>query len=106
VVLSLATGVAETAAENPARGMERFSKMAMGFPMLATAVWLFTLAAPNFGENGDLWLGMFFGVARAGGVGLWGQFCCNVGPNEEGAGHGRQCCAVRDCVCLGFGRGT
>jgi len=56
----------------PGAWMERF-KMAMGFPMLATAVWLFTLAAPNFGENGDLWLGMFL-VLLGLVVWVWGQF--------------------------------
>jgi len=56
----------------PGAWMERF-KMAMGFPMLATAVWLFTLAAPNFGENGDLWLGMFL-VLMGLVAWVWGQF--------------------------------
>jgi thiol:disulfide interchange protein len=56
----------------PGAWMERF-KVAMGFPMLATAVWLFTLAAPNFGDSGELWLGMFLVL-----IGMiawvWGQF--------------------------------
>ena len=45
----------------------------MGFPMLATAVWLFTLAAPNYGANGDLWLGLFL-VLVALAAWIWGQF--------------------------------
>jgi thiol:disulfide interchange protein len=56
----------------PGGWMEKF-KIAMGFPMLATAVWLFTLAAPNFGEDGDFWVGIFLVL-----IGLvawiWGQF--------------------------------
>lgn len=42
----------------PGAWMEKF-KMAMGFPMLATAVWLFTLTVAHFGEDGILWMGIF-----------------------------------------------
>jgi thiol:disulfide interchange protein len=56
----------------PGAWMERF-KVAMGFPMLATAVWLFTLAAPNFGDSGDFWLGLFL-VLIAMIAWVWGQF--------------------------------
>lgn len=42
----------------PGAWMEKF-KMAMGFPMLATAVWLLTLTIPHFGEDGILWMGLF-----------------------------------------------
>jgi len=56
----------------PGVWMEKF-KMIMGFPMLATVIWLFTLATPAFGDNGDLFLGLFLVI-----VGLiafiWGQF--------------------------------
>jgi len=41
----------------PGAWMEKF-KIAMGFPMLLTAVWLFNLAADNYGK-GVLWLGIF-----------------------------------------------
>jgi thiol:disulfide interchange protein DsbD len=37
--------------------MEKF-KIAMGFPMLATAIWLFSLAANHFGKSGPLYLGL------------------------------------------------
>ena len=40
----------------PGAWMERF-KIAMGFPMLATALWLFTLAAEHYGDV--FWLGVF-----------------------------------------------
>ena len=42
----------------PGRWMERF-KVAMGFPMLATAIWLFDLTAPAYGQAGVLWIGLF-----------------------------------------------
>jgi thiol:disulfide interchange protein len=41
----------------PGAWMEKF-KIAMGFPMLATAVWLFNLAYDDYGKN-VLWLGIF-----------------------------------------------
>jgi thiol:disulfide interchange protein DsbD len=40
--------------------MEKF-KIAMGFPMLATVVWLFSVAASSYGKN-VLWLGIFLVV--------------------------------------------
>ena len=56
----------------PGVWMEQF-KVAMGFPMLATAVWIFWFTAPRFGDAGVLWIGWFLIV-----VGLaawvWGQF--------------------------------
>ncbi len=56
----------------PGAWMERF-KVAMGFPMLATAIWMFSLAAAHFGKRGTLWLGLylvFVGMA----VWVWGEF--------------------------------
>jgi thiol:disulfide interchange protein DsbD len=44
----------------PGAWMEKF-KIAMGFPMLATAVWLFNLAYDYYGKN-VLWLGVFLVV--------------------------------------------
>ena len=44
----------------PGAWMERF-KIAMGFPMLATAVWLFNLAYGDYGKR-VLWLGVFLVV--------------------------------------------
>ena len=41
----------------PGAWMEKF-KIAMGFPMLVTAVWLFNLAAGSYGKH-VLWLGIF-----------------------------------------------
>jgi thiol:disulfide interchange protein len=42
----------------PGAWMEKF-KIAMGFPMLATAIWLFSLASARFGKSGALYLGLF-----------------------------------------------
>jgi thiol:disulfide interchange protein DsbD len=56
----------------PGAWMEKF-KIAMGFPMLATAVWLYTLATPFFGDFGDLVLGLFL-VTLGLVAWVWGQF--------------------------------
>jgi thiol:disulfide interchange protein DsbD len=56
----------------PGVWMEKF-KIAMGFPMLATAVWIFWFTAPNFGDGGVLWLGLFL-VVLAAAAWVWGEF--------------------------------
>ena len=56
----------------PGAWMEKF-KIAMGFLMLATAVWLFWFTAPRFGEDGPLWLGLFL-VVMALAAWIWGEF--------------------------------
>jgi thiol:disulfide interchange protein DsbD len=56
----------------PGVWMERF-KVAMGFPMLATAVWLFWFTAPQFGSSGVLWFGLFL-VLLALSAWIWGEF--------------------------------
>jgi thiol:disulfide interchange protein DsbD len=48
----------------PGPWMEKF-KIAMGFPMLATAVWLFWITATGYGESGVLWLGLFLVILAA-----------------------------------------
>ncbi len=55
----------------PGAWMERF-KMAMAFPMLLTAVWLFNLAAENYGGRA-LWLGVFL-VVLAFAAWIFGEF--------------------------------
>lgn len=56
----------------PGNWMVHF-KIAMGFPMLATALWLYTLSAKHFGEGGPLWLGLFLiGIALS--TWVWGEF--------------------------------
>jgi thiol:disulfide interchange protein DsbD len=56
----------------PGAWMERF-KIAMGFPMLATTVWLFLLAAGNFDKSRTLWFGLFL-VALSLAAWIWGEF--------------------------------
>ncbi len=55
----------------PGAWMEKF-KIAMGFPMLATVVWLFNLAASSYGKN-VLWLGIFL-VLIAFAAWIFGEF--------------------------------
>jgi len=55
----------------PGAWMERF-KIAMGFPMLATVVWLFNLAAGSYGGR-VLWLGIFL-VVVAFAAWIFGEF--------------------------------
>jgi thiol:disulfide interchange protein DsbD len=51
--------------------MEKF-KIGMGFPMLATVVWLFNIAASSYGSN-VLWLGVFL-VLVAFAAWVFGEF--------------------------------
>ncbi|HXI73284.1 MAG TPA: protein-disulfide reductase DsbD domain-containing protein [Verrucomicrobiae bacterium] len=55
----------------PGAWMEKF-KIAMGFPMLATAVWLLNIAASTYGKN-VLWLGIFL-VVLAFAAWIFGEF--------------------------------
>jgi len=55
----------------PGAWMEKF-KIAMGFPMLLTAVWLFNLAADSYGKM-VLWLGIFL-VLAAFAAWIFGEF--------------------------------
>lgn len=55
----------------PGAWMEKF-KIAMGFPMLATVVWLFNVAASSYGKN-VLWLGLFL-VVVAFAAWIFGEF--------------------------------
>jgi thiol:disulfide interchange protein DsbD len=56
----------------PGAWMEKF-KTVMGFPMLATTVWLFLLAAGNFDKSRTLWFGLFL-VALGLAAWIWGEF--------------------------------
>jgi thiol:disulfide interchange protein DsbD len=55
----------------PGAWMERF-KVAMGFPMLATVVWLFNVATSSYGKS-VLWLGVFL-VVVAFAAWVYGEF--------------------------------
>jgi thiol:disulfide interchange protein DsbD len=56
----------------PGVWMQRF-KVAMGFPMLATAVWLFWVTGTRLGKSGVFWLGLFL-VVLAMAAWVWGEF--------------------------------
>ncbi len=56
----------------PGNWMVHF-KHAMGFPMLATAIWLLWVATKIFGRDGALWLGLFLVVLSLA-VWIWGEF--------------------------------
>lgn len=56
----------------PGVWMLRF-KVAMGFPMLATAIWIFWFTATRLGQSGVLWLGLFL-VILAAAAWVWGEF--------------------------------
>jgi len=56
----------------PGAWMEKF-KMAMGFPMLATALWLLSLTSAHFGNRGPLWVGLFL-LFVAFAAWVWGEF--------------------------------
>jgi thiol:disulfide interchange protein len=55
----------------PGAWMEKF-KIAIGFPMLATVVWLFNIATASYGKN-VLWLGVFL-VVVAFAAWIFGEF--------------------------------
>ena len=56
----------------PGKWMEKF-KTAMGFPMLATAAWLFSIVGRHYGTRGTLWVGLFL-VCVAVAAWIWGEF--------------------------------
>ena len=76
----------------PGVWMQQF-RVAMGFPMLATGVWLFDVTVPTFGEDGVLWLGLLL-VVVALTAWVWGEF---VQRGSKGRG-----VAVAACLVLGL----
>lgn len=56
----------------PGAWMGKF-KIAMGFPMLATAAWLLSQTADHFGPGGPLWVGLFL-VLLALAMWIYGEF--------------------------------
>jgi len=66
----------------PGAWMEKF-KIAMGFPMLATVVWLFNIATASYGKN-ILWLGVFL-VVVAFAAWIFGEFVQRGGKHNAAA---------------------
>ncbi len=67
----------------PGVWMEKF-KNAMGFPMLATVVWLFSVASSSYGKN-VLWLGIFL-VVVAFAAWVFGEFVQRGRKHRTAAG--------------------
>jgi DsbC/DsbD-like thiol-disulfide interchange protein/cytochrome c biogenesis protein CcdA len=61
----------------PGDWMVRF-KVAMGFPMLGTAIWIFWFTATRMGGSGVLWFGLFLVVVSAA-AWAWGEFAQRAG---------------------------
>jgi len=80
----------------PGAWMEKF-KVAMGFPMLATAAWLFSLLPGHYGRAGVLWVGMFL-VLIAAAAWIFGSFI-QRGSSRHGLAY---ICMI---ACLGMGYG-
>jgi thiol:disulfide interchange protein/DsbC/DsbD-like thiol-disulfide interchange protein len=68
----------------PGPWMQRF-KVAMGFPMLATAIWLFSILTRHYGKDGILWVGLFL-VLVALSMWTWGEFVQRGSKNKGLAG--------------------
>ncbi len=83
----------------PGAWMERF-KVAMGFPMLGTAVWLFTIAAAMFPKK-ELWLGLFL-VLTAAAAWVFGEF---VQRGRPSGGTGKKLGWIAILALLGLGYG-
>jgi thiol:disulfide interchange protein DsbD len=56
----------------PGPWMQRF-KVALGFPMLATVVWLYKISLNHLSKSQSLWFGIFL-VALAFAAWVWGEF--------------------------------
>lgn len=67
----------------PGDWMVRF-KVAMGFPMLGTAIWIFWFTATRMGGSGVLWFGLFLVVVSAA-AWAWGEFGQRAGRPLVGA---------------------
>lgn len=78
----------------PGAWMDKF-KIAMGFPMLATVVWLFSVAASDYGSR-VLWLGVFL-VIVAFAAWIFGEFI-----QRGRSGKGIALAAVALLLCGGY----
>ena len=81
----------------PGMWMLRF-KVAMGFPMLATALWLFDISAASYGESGVLWLGLFLTVLALI-AWVWGEF---IQRGTQRRGQAGAICALLAVFAYGY----
>jgi len=80
----------------PGPWMEKF-KVAMGFPMAATAFWLLSLMTRHYGNEGVLWVGVYL-VFVALALWVWGQFV------QQGSRRKPLAVAVSICLlAIGYG---
>ena len=79
----------------PGAWMEKF-KIAMGFPMLATAIWLFNLAGDDYGKN-VFWLGIFL-VTVALAAWIFGEFVQRGSQRQGLARSWSQSCSWADIL--------
>jgi thiol:disulfide interchange protein len=82
----------------PGAWMEKF-KMALGFPMLATAAWLLSLVTDHYGSSGILWVGLFL-VLLATAAWIFGEF---IQRGSKGKALALVC--ALGCLGLGYGYG-
>ena len=66
----------------PGDWMVRF-KVAMGFPILGTAIWIFWFTAGRMGPAGVLWFGLFLVIVAAA-AWSWGEFAQRAGRPVAG----------------------
>jgi thiol:disulfide interchange protein DsbD len=64
----------------PGLWMQRF-KIALGFPMLATVVWLYKLSLNHLSKSQSLWFGIFL-VTLALSAWIWGEFVQRSGKRR------------------------
>ncbi len=79
----------------PGPWMGRF-KVAMGFPMIATAIWLYSVSLSHFGDGAELWLGLLL-VVVALAAWVWGQFVQQVAVRKP--------LSIGVALLIGFGGG-
>ncbi len=64
----------------PGAWMQRF-KVALGFPMLVTVIWLYKLSLNHLTKSQSLWFGIFL-VTLACGAWIWGEFVQRSGARR------------------------
>jgi thiol:disulfide interchange protein DsbD len=94
VLISFIPGLARFL-PRPGAWMEKF-KVALGFPMAATAFWLLSILTRHYGTAAVLWIGVFLTLV-AGAAWTWGAFVQRGGSRKRLAGG----CAVA-LLCVAY----